>query len=110
MQYSNTMIWEILSDTDTHLPDPCADFPKIVVIDESWQRSMCNSIGLNFYSDSKQPSNIAGLLLRDYEPYETDDIVGDGNCLFRCLSKIIMGMISRSIASEGTSKMDGILI
>ena len=114
MQYLNTMLWETLSNTDT-LPNPCPECPQIVVIDESWQRSMCNFLGLTFDLVSKQPSNIVGRLLRDFEPYETDDIVGDGNCLFRCLSKIITGsqdshlqlrsLISRFIASEGTSKL-----
>ena len=84
--------------------------PKITVIDENWKRSKCNLLGITFESTCEQPSNIVGRPLRDYEPSKTEAVIGDGNCLFRCLSKINTGsenshlqlrcIISRFIASE----------
>ena len=62
---------------------------KITGIYENWQRSKCNLLGITFESTCKQPSHIVGRSLRDYEPSKTEAIIGDGNCLFRCLSKII---------------------
>ena len=116
MQYLNTMLWDTLPDTTPyHFPDNRAKSPEIDVIDEKWQRNKCNILGLTFDSVSRQPSNIVGRPLSGYEPYETEDIKRDGNCLFRCLSKIITGsqnshlqlrsLIARFIASEGTSKL-----
>ena len=73
------------------------------------------SLGITFESTCKQPSHIVGRSVRDYEPSKTEFIIGDGNCLFRYLSKIIPGsegshlqlrcIISRFIASEGTTKL-----
>ncbi|KAI6659383.1 OTU-like cysteine protease family protein [Oopsacas minuta] len=34
---------------------------------------------------------MAGRRVRDYEPWECSSIERDGNCLFRCLSKLILG-------------------
>ena len=72
-------------------------------------------MGITFDSVSKQPSDLVGQPLSKYEPELTDNIKGDGNCLFRCLSKITTGskkshlqlrsIISRFIASEGTTKL-----
>ena len=72
-------------------------------------------MGLPFHSISKQPVNYNGKLLENYEPWETENIVGDGNCLFRCFSHIITGsqnshpqlraIIAHFIASEGISRL-----
>ena len=79
---------------------------------------MCEKLGLEFHSTIRQPTNIVGELLCGYEPSMTENIVGDGNCIFRCLSKIITGsqeshsqlrdIIVSFIASEGTTKLAGI--
>ena len=63
----------------------------------------------------KQPENLKGKPLSHFGPWETENIVGDGNCLFQCLSKIITGnqeshakvraIIARFIASEGTTQL-----
>ena len=88
--------------------------PRINVIDENWKRTKCDMLGISFVPFVDQPSNIIGQSLSGFEPSETDYIEGDGNCLFRCLSKLVTGsenshlqlrsIISRFIASEGTKK------
>ena len=116
MQYLNTMLWENFDKTvSARIPDAYPEDPKVTVIDENWKRSKCNLLGITFESTCEQPSNIVGRSLRDYEPSKTETIIGDGNCLFRCLSKINTGsensllqlrcIISRFIASEGTTKL-----
>ena len=89
--------------------------PRINVIDENWQRSKCDMLAISFESVCRQPSSIVGQSLSGFEPFETEHIEGDGNCLFRCLSKLVTGsenshlqirsIISRFIASEGTKKL-----
>ena len=116
MEYLNTMLWETFHKKDqTIITDVYTDDPKITVIDENWQRSKCAILGITFDSVSKQPSDLIGQPLSKYEPELTENIKGDCNCLFRCLSKIITGsenshlhlrsIISRIIASEGTTKL-----
>ena len=89
--------------------------PNITVVDERWQRQKCAMHGLTFHSVCRQPDHLLNEQLSKYQPWETEDIVGDGNCLFRCLSKIITGsqenhstlrsIISNYMASEGTTQM-----
>ena len=116
MEYLNTMLWETFCEKDqTIITDAYPDDPKITVIDENWQRSKCAILRITFDSVSKQPSDLIGQPLSKYELELTENIKGDGNCLFRCLSKIITGsenshlqlrfIISRFIASEGTTKL-----
>ena len=66
--------------------------PVIAVIDETWQRQKCSILGLEFHLVSKQPKHFVNQHLNNYnfQSWETEDIVGDGN-LFRCLSHIITG-------------------
>ena len=76
-------------------------------------KEKCQYFGLHFRSLIRQPENLVGKPLSLYEPWETESIKADGNCLYRCLSKILTGeqdnhtqlrfLISRFIASEGTS-------
>ena len=91
------------------------DDPKVAFLSEDLKRSMCHLLGLTFESSSKQPFNIVGEPLRKYEPWEKDEISGDGNCLFRCFSQILTGnqsshlkirsIISRFLASEGARQL-----
>ena len=56
-----------------------------------------------------------GQSLSKYKPWKTEANIGDGNCLFRCLSYIITGnqdshlqirtLIAKFIASEGSTKL-----
>ena len=72
-------------------------------------------LAISFESVCRQPPSIVRQSLSGFEPFETEHIEGDGNCLFRCLSKLVTGsgnshlqirsIISRFIASEGTRKL-----
>ena len=74
------MFWETFDETvSARIPDAYPVGPKITVIDENWQRSKCNILGITFESTCKQPSQIVGRSLRDYESSKT------------CLSKINTG-------------------
>ena len=116
MQYQNTMLWESFHDAvPLRNPYDTPMDPRINVIDENWQRSKCDMLAISFESVCRQPSSIVGQSLSGFEPFETEHIEGDGNCLFRCLSKLVTGsenshlqirsIISRFIASEGTKKL-----
>ena len=112
----NTILWESFDETAANrVLNTFPDDPRISVIDETWQRSKCDLLGLKFTSVCRQPDYLVGRHLRDYEPWEREEIEGDGNCLFRCFSKLISGseeshlqlrsIISRFIASEGTRRL-----
>ena len=115
MQYLNTMLWDNFDSVQKHVPLSCPKSPIINCISENWQRTKCDLLGLPFHSISKQPVNYNGKLLENYEPWETENIVCDGNCLFRCFSHIITSsqnshqqlraIITHFIASEGISQL-----
>ena len=116
MQYLNTMLWESFHDAvPLRNPYDTPMDPRINVTDEIWQRSKCDMLGISFESVCRQPYSSVGKLLSGFEPWEAEHIEGDGNCLFRCISKLITGsenshlhlrsIISRFIASEGTRKL-----
>ncbi|KAI6657036.1 hypothetical protein LOD99_11219 [Oopsacas minuta] len=96
------------------MPPAIHDSPRISVINEAWQRQKSEMLELNFHSVSKQPSQV-NQTLSDYRPWETANIDKDGNCFFRCLSRIITGnqdshselrkLIAHFIASQGASKL-----
>ena len=115
MQYLNTILWETFpKDFNRNTPAIPEGIPKVAVVSEKWKRDTCSKLGLTFQSSIRQPSNI-GQPISDYEPWQTEDIDGDGNCLFRCLSKILTGsqeshiqvrrIVASFIASEGTTRL-----
>ena len=67
----------------------------------------CSKLGIIYQEMIKQPST----LVCDYLPWESEAIEKDGNCLFRCISKLISGSqdhyakirgeICRFIAKDG---------
>ena len=115
MQYVNTMLGIISRRSSLRNPYDTPMDPRINVTDQIWQRSKSDMLGLSFESVCRQPYNSVGKLLSGVEPWEAEHIEGDGNCLFRCISKLITGSenshlhlrftISRFIASEGTRKL-----
>ena len=115
MQYLNTMLWETFEESiPAHGPD-IPTSPEVNVVNQLWQKNKCNLLGLPFESVSKQPVNYNGQPLKKYKPWETENIIRDGNCLFRCLSNVITGnqnshlqlrtIIARYIATKGTSRL-----
>ena len=75
----------------TNLHSLTSDDPLITPITVEWQKEKCALLGCPFEDATDQHSTIAGQKLQRYEPWLCDSIVPDGNCLFRCLSKIICG-------------------
>ena len=80
----------------------------------------CSELQIQFIEPIQQPTDFSGYKLRKYLPWQYEDIKKDGNCLFRCLSKMISGSeeshskmrgeITRFIAKDGKENYNGILI
>ncbi|KAI6648976.1 hypothetical protein LOD99_6859 [Oopsacas minuta] len=115
MEYINLMLWQTFPENiSTYIPLSDSS-PIISVVNEEWLRDKYKFLGLVFISSIKRPQNLAGLSLSKYTPWETERIVGDGNCLFRCISKILTGdqtshleirsTIAYFIASEGVTRI-----
>ena len=68
-----------------------SDDPILTPITDQWQKDKCALLDIQFHQRTDQHSTIAGHSLRLFEPWTLDTIEGDGNCLFRCLSKVISG-------------------
>ena len=115
IEYLNTVIWGTLDTSQSIVPQMPNDVPKISVLSTDWRKNKCDKFGLVYESSMKQPENLVGRRISDYQPWETESIKGDGNCFFRCLSKILTGnenshiqlcsIIAKFIASEGNTKL-----
>ena len=91
------------------------DVPTISVLSTAWRKKICEKLGIVYESSIKQPENLVGGRISEFQPWETESIRGDGNCFFRCLSKILTGnenshiqlraIIAKFIASEGSTKL-----
>ena len=109
------MLWDTFPKHPEYPQPKFIAKPKVNVIDEVWQREKCAMLGLTFHSITKQPCQLIDQPLSDYQPWENEPIIGDGNCLFRCLSQMITGgqnsygelrtIIASFIASEGTTQL-----
>ena len=108
------MLWETFpDDLDLTSPEIPIESPKISILSEDWIIGKCQLYGLQFESIIRQPENLVRKSLSGYQPLETERIAGDGNCLYRCFSKIMTGsqnyhpelraLISNYLASEGTT-------
>ena len=84
------------------IPVPCAhpstdlhslssDDPLITSITVDWQKEKCALLDFPFKEPIDQHSSMAGQKLQAFAPWLCDSIGADGNCLFRCLSKVISG-------------------
>ena len=63
--------------------------PIISLLNVNWQMDKCSKLGIVYRQAIKQPSTLIGCKLCDYLPWQTEDIEKDGNCLFRCISKLV---------------------
>ena len=89
--------------------------PIISPITIEWQKEKCHLLEIQYQQQTDQHSSLAGQELRKFEPWRFATIAGDGNCLFRCLSKVISGCqdyhaklrgeICRYILSEGKDEI-----
>ena len=115
MQYLNTTLWDTFpEDWSEKTPEIPEGIPTIKVVTGKWQRDTCSRLGLTFHSSIRQPRNLVGQPISEYLPWETESIIEDGNCLYRCLLKIITSqeshvqlrkIITNFIASEGTTTL-----
>ena len=79
------------------------EFPQLVIhhlksdnsiispITIEWQKVKCDLLGIQFQQQTDQHSSLEGQVLGNFEHWRPASITGDGNCLFRCLSKVISG-------------------
>ena len=65
--------------------------PIIAPLNVNWQMDKCLKLGILYREAIKQPLTLVGCKLRDHIPWQYEAIEKDGNCLFRCISKIISG-------------------
>ena len=65
--------------------------PLITPLTANWQLDKSSQLELTFCDQIEQPTSHSGLHLRDYIPWQFEDIIKDGNCLFRCLAKLLTG-------------------
>ena len=79
------------SDSYETLNHLTAIYPTITPITVEWQKEKCDLLGILFKQTTEQHPTLAGQMLKKYEPWICEDIGADGNCLFRCLSKLISG-------------------
>ena len=80
MQYLNAVLWDSYHEEAQDDGPEVLLTPKISVISETWQRDVCEKLGLEFHSIIRHSTNIVGELC-GYESSMTENIVGDGNCL-----------------------------
>ena len=87
------------------IPVPCAypstdlhslasDDPLITPITIDWQKEKCALLDCPFEEPMDQHSSMAGGKIQAFAPWLCDSIGADGNCLFRCLSKVISGVMN----------------
>ena len=79
---------EPVSQTLHHLTTTDSTIKPITV---EWQKEKCGLLGIPYNRPIDQHSTLSGQKLQVYEPETCDDIGMDGNCLFRCLSKLVCG-------------------
>ena len=93
MEFIEKQLFDIRLDEFPHLDmhHLKSDNPIIIPITTEWQKEKCYLLEIQFNQTIDQHSTMAGKKLRDFEPWECDTIEADGNCLFRCLSKLISG-------------------
>ena len=83
------------------------DSPLYTPVTIEWQREKCKLLKIEFKDELDKDREIIGTLLSKYVPWLVEDIVSDGNCFFRCLSKIISGsqIYSETLRQELCSYM-----
>ena len=65
--------------------------PLITPLTVNWQLDKSSQLELTFCEQIEQPTSHSGLHLKNCLPWQFEDIIKDGNCLFRCLAKLLTG-------------------
>ena len=58
-------------------------------------------LGIEYQAEIEQDASLNGQSLKTYQPWRYIDIQGDGNCLFRCFSKILTGSEKHHLKLRG---------
>ena len=73
------------------LPPSFGIGPTYNPVTEEWQKQKCHQLGISFGETFEQQPTLTGTLLSKIIPWQTEKISMDGNCFFRCISKILSG-------------------
>ncbi|XP_059156774.1 uncharacterized protein LOC131941519 [Physella acuta] len=65
--------------------------PLYIPVCRSWQKSQCKKLNLPFVRTVQIETPKGPQRLRDLVPFQAYPEYGDGNCLFRCLSRAVTG-------------------
>ena len=82
------------SDTE-NIPNRLPALPQLgpcyYPVTEQWQKEKCQLLGISYEECLEQQPALTGSLLTKFIPLRTEKIGMDGNCFFRCISKIVSG-------------------
>ena len=73
------------------LPPSFGIGPTYNPVTEEWQKQKCQQLGISFRETFEQQPTLTGTLLSKIIPWQTEKLSMDGNCFFRCISKILSG-------------------
>ena len=91
MEYIEDKLFLLRKEKFPRLDHLTSDSPIITPTTVEWQKEKCALLDFQFPQQTDQHSSIAGHSLSLFEPWTLDTIGDYGNCLFKCLSKIITG-------------------
>ena len=73
------------------LPSLSKEGPFYQPLTEQWQNQKCRQLAIEFSETFEQHTALTGTHLSKIIPYQSEKISMDGNCFFRCISKMISG-------------------
>ena len=78
-----------------------SDDPIISNPSTEWKKDKCDLLRIQFESDIEQHMRLNGEKIKWFQPWKCEDIKSDGNCLFRCFSKIVTGTEKHHLKIRG---------
>ena len=87
----NRLIGAPLDESVFDLFDLSSDNAIILYPSIEWKKKICSQLEISFETSIEQHSSLNGQKLENFTPLRCDDILGDGNSLFRCISRILSG-------------------
>ena len=73
------------------LPALSSTGPLFQPTTKQWQKDKCVELGIDFIKNIEQQPTFTGSLLTKLILWQTEKIGMDGNCFYRCISKMIPG-------------------
>ena len=65
--------------------------PEYSPLSPEWQNRKCTQLCIPFVKQLELHKTLAGKQLSKFIPWLQEEKIGDGNCLFRCMSTILTG-------------------